>query len=959
MTRSATTAGSERLLHASPARTVFVHTDADGTAIVTKVFVAGSVADAERELAMGRLLAGDGAIDHLAVETDPATRRPALRLRFVAGTDLGALVAKDGALPAATACRLLEPAARTLARLHGMRRPDAPLGFCHGDVKPKNLLATAATTLWLDFEHAHAIRSGSNDTASDVFGLGASLQWLLTGGGTAKLPQDPAVTDLIARCCDADPTQRPTATAIADELDAIAERLADEPAERFLAAVASGDAAAVTLAPPADALRFSRLRGRLHRLRRNPPATAPLPADATPAELLDELARTQRLLQRFPRHAPTLAHRAALRTASAERLAAAAEHVDALRRAEDFLAAEAHVDDLLELTGRWFALPGGCPLPNAAAPNTIGLLHRDPRAFLHRLAESLAAAHQELDEHEDAVTAAERQLDLVGTETAIERMAQRYGGTSATVARRRDALHRLGFYVDRIARSHANVERLSQLWDKNALQSLGDLVANCIEARDRHVRGDRVAGPIGLRSAQLSLANLIDEFPHLAPMVTPALEALSNALAHVTDQAWQLLADAEQRLRAVPVPVRPLQIALGRLDTFRVLEALVDQPDRPRSGLQDRIDSLRLALDQARATRDRLAQSAENALARGHWTTGVFDMERAVAGLNPQDDQERAEAQRLQERLAAAKRRKQELEGAVRRNVELATRYGTLQDDPESTFEARLQTLRERRDCLLFLAMHLPAERAGLYSRDLRDVETSIALEQAGLAEHRLDVTVDPFERLGLARQTITELAATASPSSLGDAPPGRLVRVLEHWQEVAAHCERAVAQVQAVRAARTRHRRRLAAIAIGALLISVTAIGFAAQSWLGTAQAATRTGHDVDGAFRELAAVADGLPSAQRAAAHRLLDAAQIAPVADDLAWHDAFATELQAFAAAAAPGDATCAGFAQRCWQATVDTAFARATPTQREQLQRATVQLAAAVRDHGLAAPALTIR
>lgn len=955
MTRSATTAGAERLLHASPARTVFVHTEPDGAAVVTKVFVAGSQADAERELAMGRLLDGEGTIEHLDVMVDAATRRPALRTRFVAGIDLAALVLRDGALAAAAACRLLAPAARTLARLHGLRRADAPLGCCHGDVKPKNLLVTPTTTLWLDFEHAHPIRAGSSDAASDVFGLGASLQWLLTGGGLAKLPQDPAIVALIARCCAADPQRRPTAAAVADELTALAERLADAPAERLLARVASGDPAALAMPMPAAADHLARLRGRLRRLRRAPPDDAATAGDGTPAALRRELRAVQRTLQRFPRHPATLARRAALRVATAERLAEAAEHVDELRRSEQFAAAAAHVDDLLDLTGLWFTLPGGCPLPAAAAPRTVGLLHRDPRTFLRRLGENVAAAQRELESHEAAIQAAERKLDVAGAEQAVERMAQQYGGTSPAVARRRDELHRLGFYLDRIARSLANVERLCQLWDAHALQPLQELVANCDEARERLARGDRPASPIGLRSVQLSLANLIDEFPHLAGLATPALEALSSALAHVTDQAWQLLADAEQRLRAVPVPVRPLQIALGRLDTFRVLEALVDQPGRPRSGLQDRIDSLRLALDQARATRDRLAQSAEDALARGHWTTGVFDMERAVAGLSPQDDHERAEADRLKERLAAAKRRKQELEGAVRRNVDLQARYATQQDDSASTFEARLHTLRERRDCLLFLAMHLPTERAGLYARDLRDVETAIALEQAGLAERHLDGTVDPGERLRIIRRTITELTAAASPSSVADAPPGRLVRVLGHWHELASHGERAVAQLQAQSAARRRHRRRLAAVAVGALLVSLTAVGLTSRSWFGTAQAADRTA--TGETFAALTTQVANLPAAYAEPGRRLLDAVRAATTATDLGWHDAFAAELIGFTAGE-PCATEATQFAQRCWQVAVDAART-GRPQQIAALQAATERLAAEVAGRGLLPPSATAR
>jgi hypothetical protein len=462
-----------------------------------------------------------------------------------------------------------------------------------------------------------------------------------------------------------------------------------------------------------------------------------------------------------------------------------------------------------------------------------GLLHRDPLAFVQRLEQQLDAAECELHDELDRIVAAERGLDLRGAEAAVDAMASRCGGTSPTAARQRDRLHRLGFYLDRVARAEPNVERMTPLWDAAALQPLTAFVATTMQARGRTPRADTAQGAVGLRSLQLTLASLADAFPHL-PRVAPALEALTQALAHVTDQAWSLLAGARQQLQATPVPVRPLQLTLGRLDTFRILEAFVDRPQRPRSQLLDEVEALRLALEQARATRDRLAESAESALARGHWTTGLFDMERAVAGLDaPGDDRERDEASRLQQRLEQARQKKQEVEAAVRRNVDLASAYGTLQDDSASTFEGRLQVLEERRDCLLFLTMQVPAERAVLYRRDLRDVDTQIALERAGLAEHQLDATVDPEERLRLVRATLDQLAASVTQGDQALDPPGRVVRLLEHWRTVASHCQRAVEQLHAGRALRARQRRRVVLFALAALVATSTAVAFAVRPWL------------------------------------------------------------------------------------------------------------------------------
>jgi hypothetical protein len=262
-----------------------------------------------------------------------------------------------------------------------------------------------------------------------------------------------------------------------------------------------------------------------------------------------------------------------------------------------------------------------------------------------------------------------------------------------------------------------------------------------------------------------------------------------------------------------------------------MLEAFIDRPDRQRSDLLDGIERLRLGLEQARSARDRLAENAENALARGHWTTGLFDMERAVEGLSNKDDTEHDEAERLRERLQAARRTKQEIETAVRRNVELTASYTTLEDAPLSTNEARLRTLQDRRDCLMFLSLHVPNERAELYRNDLRYVETQIVVERATNAEQRLDALDDPIQRLRLARSTADQLSATAPPD--GSSQPGRLARLQKHWRTVVAQCQRAVDLSMAQQENRHRLRRRTIAIAIIALIVTTTAIGISLKPWL------------------------------------------------------------------------------------------------------------------------------
>ncbi|MEZ6038284.1 MAG: hypothetical protein R3F29_12440 [Planctomycetota bacterium] len=847
-------------LHCSPARTVWLRRVPDeAEPRVEKVYASGAMADAEHELAMARAAAGPGVAEYLSAGSDPQSGRPLVSMRHHAGENLEQRVARRGALPAAVALRLLAPVAHTLARLHGLRSATLSNGLCHGDVKPQNLLATADTTLLLDFEHAAPCgstdgraftggtdafappeaRSGTAPNAAfDVFGLGATLAWLLDGGGGTPCPRHPEVEALIDAACCVDPTRRPSAAEFAATAERLAAALDDDPAEACLADWAEGRLATPPGGRPDDPrvaawARRRRLLARLPGLLQRP---AGLPTD--PTGLLGELRTTQRVLARFPRHPVALQRRAELLRAVGAALGDAAATARGYTKAAEFDAGAEWLQAMRVLLEATIALPGGLTAATRLRPEAPpGAQQRAPFEFLNLLHRQLLEQQRELQSVDEAIAMAESTLDLGGAERRIEQLAAERGGTSPLVALRRDRLHRLAFYLDRVARSAPNVDRVGPLWDPDALQPLQQIVAAARAALDARSRREGASGAVGLRSLQLTLVNLGEEFPHVDG-ADAALEALSSALEHLTDQAWQQLAEAEQRLGLVPVPVRPLQLALGRLDTFRMLEAFVDLPDRPRSQLFDGLERLRLGLEQARSARDRLAENAEHALARGHWTTGLFDMERAVAGMpSGSDDAEHQEHERLRERLLVARRTKQEIETALRRNVELAATYQALEDDQQSTFEARRQVLEDRRDCLLFLGLHVPADRADLYRMDLRAVESQLAVEQAGAAEQLLDRTSDPVARLRLTRETLETLGSTTSSSDAGsDAAgrvSGRVVRLLEHWRTLCSQCQKAVDEMHAAAAARQRQRRRMLTLAIVAAVVTTTAVGFALKPWL------------------------------------------------------------------------------------------------------------------------------
>jgi hypothetical protein len=843
MPQSDTVAASERLLHASPARTVHWQTLANGAAVVRKVFLTGGPADAEQELRCGRLAKGRDVVEHLRVDTDAATGRPQLWTTGVAGMDLASCVAEQGALPAARACALLAEVATSLARLHALRSPELPAGLCHGDVKPHNMLLTPGGMLLLDFEHATPIGSaaghgtagfrapeaagGAATAALDVFALGRTLTWLLVGGLTDGPPQAPPLVALLTELLHPDPAQRPTAAVAAAELRTLATALAGDWSESVLHDWSTGQFQQPPAVADDDArcqpwARRRRLQQRLPRLLVHPGA---VPTE--PASLLAALTMAARVLQRFPRHRGVLAWRQDLLRATTAALSDAQRQVHTFSRREAFADAKAWLTAAERLLLHAQRLPGQLTFAGNGPP---GLLQRDPLQFLRRLAQQNADAEAELARDLGDIAAAEQQLDLRAAEAAVEALAAQKGGTAEAVSKRRDRLHRLQFYLDRIARAAGNVDSLASWQDAAALAPLGKLVATATAALRQASRSEGKGGAVGLRNLQLTLINLGEEF---APceLLPPALAALSASLQEVTDQAWDLLAEADAQLTTVPVPVRPLQLTLLRLDGLRVREAFVDRPRGARSQLLDRIETLRLALERARETRDRLAQSAEQSLAKGHWTTGLFDMERAVAGLAPSDEPE-GDRQKLEARLLQARQQKQDVEAAVRRNVDLATRFARLLDDPQSTFQSRLELLEERRDGLTFVAMHVPADRADLYRRDLRDIETQMALERAGLAEHELDRTTAPEARLRLVQHTLDQLTAVARPTDGGEVP-GRLTRLLDHWRTLAVQCQQQVERAHAEQQLRARHRSRMLLVAAVAVLITGSAIAVALRPWL------------------------------------------------------------------------------------------------------------------------------
>src|SRR5690606_4975668 len=137
---------------------------------------------------------------------------------------------------------------------------------------------------------------------------------------------------------------------------------------------------------------------------------------------------------------------------------------------------------------------------------------------------------------------------------------------------------------------------------------------------------------------------------------------------------------------------------VARLDRIVQLDALADTEAVSRPALLDRVEAVRTRVEQARAERDRMTRGAQEAMDRGHLTTAIYDMARAVDRFGA----DAGGGTGLAEQFEEAKRRKRELEEALERNHALAARYGDLLAEPAGS-PMRIATLQEREHVLSFL----------------------------------------------------------------------------------------------------------------------------------------------------------------------------------------------------------------------------------------------------------------
>lgn len=192
---------------------------------------------------------------------------PYIAMRYVAGSDLGRRLAREGRLEPAVAVALIAQVANGLDAIHAA-------GLVHRDVKPANVLIsgepgsehayitdfgvarnvatnsgltqTGRFVGTLDYVAPEQISGGQVDARADVYALGCLLFKLLTG--EVPFPREGEAARLYAHLNDPPPAPSLYAPAVGMALDdVIARALAKEPGDRYPSAGDLGRAAEAAL----------------------------------------------------------------------------------------------------------------------------------------------------------------------------------------------------------------------------------------------------------------------------------------------------------------------------------------------------------------------------------------------------------------------------------------------------------------------------------------------------------------------------------------------------------------------------------------------------------------------------------------------------------------------------------------------------------------------------------------
>ncbi len=236
----------------------------------------------EKEVAIAQRV--QGLYTAPVIDCDPHAPQPWLATAYVAAPSLAAAVARQGPLPPETVLVLLAGVAEALQSIHAA-------GVIHRDLKPGNVILAADGPRVIDFGISRAVenssaaltqtgvrigtpafmapeqvRGKSLDTSGDIFSLGSTAYYAITGelpfGGDAavfhrivyeqpewdRCPEQ--VRSVLERCVDKDPAGRPTPAALIELCRAAStdERL--RIGEGWLPPTVTADLTRYSLIPP-------------------------------------------------------------------------------------------------------------------------------------------------------------------------------------------------------------------------------------------------------------------------------------------------------------------------------------------------------------------------------------------------------------------------------------------------------------------------------------------------------------------------------------------------------------------------------------------------------------------------------------------------------------------------------------------------------------------------------------